>query len=882
MKALALEVGDVLYLYNIWAMRHGRKLLMSKREKDLKNIRTTEFLIGSFVLLIFFSIAVFTFLGRYMERESERAIDDLGNMYMSSMGERIYEHFETIVNLRLQQAEAVTMVVTPEGKEIQELYNELIYRTEVRDFSSLALCSGTGEFETLYGEQVTPIDPEPFLESLRKGERKVAVAMNASGEQVVLFGVNARYPMSSGETSIATIMSLPAEYISDELSLEREDIEMYAHIIRKDGTFVIRDKEVEYSDYFSYLRAVYADDMDKVNHYIEDLSKTLQEGRDYMAVLELSSGRQQVITVALPYSEWNLVIVLPFGALNESVERLSNERTVATLLACGGILLLFLIIFYVYYRMSKQQIRDLNEARRIAEEATKAKSEFLSNMSHDIRTPMNAIVGMTAIAMAHIGDQEQVQNCLRKITLSGKHLLGLINDVLDMSKIESGKMTLTVDRVSLREVMEGIVGIVQPQVKGKHQSFEVHIDHIMSEDVYCDSVRLNQILLNLLSNSVKYTQEDGSIRLSLYQEESPKGDEYVRTHILVKDNGMGMTPEFQAKIFDTYSRADSKRVHKTEGAGLGMAITKYIIDAMEGTIDVESELGRGSQFHVAVDLEKADVQEIDMVLPPWKMLVVDDDEILCRTVIEALDSIGIQADWTMSGEKALDMVMSHHEKRDDYQILLLDWKLPGMDGVQLAREIRHSLAEDIPIILISAYDWSEFETEAREAGISGFISKPLFKSTLFHGLQKYMCEAGEEDSQTEKSADLSGHRILVAEDNSLNWEVLYELLSDTGLELEWAENGQICVEKFEQAEQGYYEAILMDVRMPVMTGYEATQKIRTSKRADGRDIPIIAMTADAFSEDIQRCLDCGMNAHTAKPVNIDELLFLLRRYMNIE
>lgn len=855
---------------------------MDKKKKGFRNIGTTEFLVGSFILLIFFSVAVFVVLGTYMERESEKTIDDLGNMYMSSMGERITKHFETIVNLRLNQAEAVTSVVSTDGKEEQEIYEELIFRTEVRDFTALALCSESGEFQTLYGEEAFLIDPDPFLESLRKGERKVAVAVNASGEQVVLFGINAGYPMKSGEKSIAVIMALPAQYISDELALEKAEIEINSHIIRKDGTFVIRDEGMEYTDYFSYLRSDYVGDADMVERYIRDLGNALQEGRDYSTILELKSGRRQVTTVSLPHSEWNLVIVLPFGVLNESVERLSNERTMATLLACGGVLVLLLLIFYTYYKMNKQQIHELNEACRTAEEATRAKSEFLSNMSHDIRTPMNAIVGMTAIATAHMDDPEQVQNCLKKISLSGKHLLGLINDVLDMSKIESGKMTLTVDMVSLREVMEGIVGIVQPQVKGKHQNFEVHIDRILSEDVYCDSVRLNQVLLNLLSNSVKYTQEDGVIQLSLYQEESPKGEDYVRTHIVVKDNGMGMEPEFLTKIFDSYSRADSKRVHKTEGAGLGMAITKYIIDAMEGTIDVESELGKGSQFHVTIDLEKAAVKEEEMLLPAWKMLVVDDDETLCHTAVDALASIGIQADWTLSAEKALDLVVVHHEKRDGYQIILLDWKLPEMDGIQLAREIRRRLGDDIPIILISAYDWSEFESEARDAGINGFISKPLFRSTLFYGLQKYMRDEENLEIRAEKKISLAGHRILVAEDNSLNWEVLHELLSDTGLELEWAENGQICVEMFEQAEEGYYEAILMDVRMPVMTGYEATKKIRASKKPAGQTIPIIAMTADAFAEDIQRCLECGMNAHTAKPVNLDELLMLLRRFMGIE
>ncbi len=456
--------------------------------------------------------------------------------------------------------------------------------------------------------------------------------------------------------------------------------------------------------------------------------------------------------------------------------------------------------------------------------------------------------------------------------------MGLINDVLDMSKIESGKMTLTAERISLREVVEGVVGIVQSQIRGKSQSFNVHISNIIAEDVYCDSVRLNQVLINLLSNAIKYTQEGGSIQLSLYQEQAPEesGEGYIRNHITVKDNGIGMTPEFVEHIFESYSRADSKRVNKTEGAGLGMAITKHIVNAMDGTITVESEPKKGTTFEVTVDFERADTEEIEMVLPPWKILVVDDDETLCRTAVEALDSIGIQSDWCMSGEKALEMVTKHHRMRDDYQIVLLDWKLPGMDGIMVARQIRQIVDRDMPIILISAYDWNEFEEEAREAGIDGFISKPLFKSTLYHSLKKYM---NVEEIQEKASEELVGRRILVAEDNDLNWEILKELLSDIGMELEWAENGKICLEKFRESKEGHFDAILMDVRMPVMTGYEATEAIRALDHPDAKKIPIIAMTADAFSEDIRRCLDSGMNAHTAKPINLDEVVLLLKKFI---
>ena len=851
---------------------------------DIHNVKrkTTSFLIGSFALLLVVSAGVFFSLGVYMSRVSKNAIDKVGSLYMTGINEQITSHFRTLMELKLEQAEAVVTVVS-QDMDINALYGELIYRTNVRNFDYLALCTEDGEIEMLYGNQLRLADPEPFFTSLRNKQKKVAVGVDSKGNEAVMFGINAAYPMKSGGESMAIIVALPLEYISEMLATEGESELMYSNIIRQDGSFIVKNMKGDHADYFSNLYDRYQnDDKEKIDAYIQELTDAMAKGESYSAIQDFDGSRQQVYCTDLPYSEWHLVTILPFGMLNETVDGMSQNRTVATMASFAVILVVLMFIFVTYYKMTQQQLRDLNEARQDAMQATKAKSEFLSNMSHDIRTPMNAIVGMTAIATAHIDDKEQVQNCLRKIALSGKHLLGLINDILDMSKIESGKMTLTAERVSLREVVEGIVSIVQTQVKAKGQSFNVHIDNITVEDVYCDSVRMNQVLLNLLSNAVKYTQEGGTIQLSLYQEkETPeKGEAYVKTHVVVQDNGIGMTPEFLEHIFDSYSRADSMRVQKTEGAGLGMAITKYIVDAMEGKITVESEPNKGTQFHLILDLEKATEEEVNMVLPAWKMLVVDDDETLCRTAVDALDSIGIQADWTMSGEKALDMIRKHHQMRDDYQIILLDWKLPDMDGLRVARQIRHIIEEDMPIILISAYDWSEFETEAREAGITGFISKPLFKSTLFYGLKKYMgVEDNDDLAGAASDMELAGRHVLVAEDNELNWEVLKELLSDIGMELEWAENGKICMEMFQKSEPGYYDVILMDVRMPVMNGYEATGAIRGLKRADAQEIPIIAMTADAFSEDIQKCLDSGMNAHTAKPINVGEVISLLKKYI---
>ena len=848
-----------------------------------KKNSTTRFLIYSFIGLLFFSIIVFSLLGIYMNRKSQTAVYKIGKIYMSGMNKQMAKHFETVIKLRFDQVSGIVSVVSTDNSDEEKLYEELIFRAQVRDFDYLALCSDKGVFQTLYGESIQPLNPNPFVEALTQGEQRVAVGTDSAGNEVVLFGVDAAYPMHNGGRSTGLIGAVPLEYITNFLSLENEEEEtlMYYHIIRPDGSYVIQNPNTELRYFFEQLQKWLNSPANhlSVENSIEKFGNALKKYKEYTTTFKVNGEGRQIYGIPLPYSEWYLVSVMPYSTLDDTINNLSNNRIFMTLLSCASILFLLTLIFLRYFSITRSQVHELEKAQQAALEASKAKSEFLANMSHDIRTPMNAIVGMTAIATARIDDRKQVQNCLRKIALSSKHLLGLINDVLDMSKIESGKLTLTTEQISLNEVIESIVNIMQPQVKTKKQTFDIYVENISTENVWCDGVRLNQVLLNLLSNATKYTPEGGSIQLSLSEEESPKGDNYVRIHIRVKDNGIGMSPDFLKKIYESYSRADRIRVSKTQGTGLGMAITKYIVDSMEGTINIESDLDKGTEFFLTFDFEKAVAMEMNMVLPSWNMLVVDDDELLCKTAMDTLKAIGINAEWTLSGEKAIELVIQHHKMRDDYQIILLDWKLPGMNGIQVAKEIRYNLGDDVPILLISAYDWSECEAEAREAGINGFISKPLFKSTLYHALRQYMDIVTEHDQPMNQNIDLSGRRILLAEDNELNWEVASELLSDLGIELDWAEDGQICLDKFQKSSEGYYDAILMDIRMPHMTGYEATKAIRGLNHPDALSIPIIAMSADAFSDDIQHCLECGMNAHIAKPIDIIELARLLKRYL---
>ena len=840
----------------------------------------TRFLTVSLALVLLLTVCIFSFLAFFMSRKSSETISAVGTTYMTGMGEKVTQHFATTIELRLAQVDSLVGSIPPGSASPSSLRAELARNAKARDFVALAYYSPAGEFDMIYGDEPVLADPDSFLASMNNGDKKVAVASIATGQKDVLLGVSAEYLMADGTLSTALVASLPADYIADTLSLYSENSLVYSHIIRRDGSFVIRSGDAFRENYFDRIQALFEGQGESGEQYIRELEAAMDKGEDYSALMVFGSERRHLQCNKLPYSEWYLVTVLPYGELDQAVSDLSHAWLYLVFLGCAVVLLALLLVFWQYSRLLREQMVELEAARKEAVHANKAKSEFLSNMSHDIRTPMNAIVGMTAIATANIDDPQQVQNCLRKITLSSRHLLGLINDVLDMSKIESGKLTLNMDQVSLREVMDSIVSIAQPQVRSKRQHFDVFIHDISTENVCCDSVRLNQVLLNILGNALKFTPEGGLIQISLYEEASPNGEDYVRTHILVKDNGIGMTPEFKEKIFESFVREDSARVRRTEGSGLGMAITKYIVDAMGGSITVESELGKGSEFHVTLDLQRAETLEEEMILPEWNILVVDDDQQLCESTTASLKSIGVKADWTPTAEGALEMLERRASVHDHYHIILLDWKLPDMDGIAAAKEIRRRFGSNTPIMLISAYDWSEIEAEAKDAGITGFISKPLFRSTLFYGLKPFVDGGGAvEQIREEKRADFTGCHILLAEDNDLNWEIANELLSDLGMELDWAENGRICVDKFENSPVGFYDAVLMDLRMPVMTGYEATAAIRGLDRPD-RDIPIIAMTADAFSEDIKKCLDAGMNAHVAKPIDIREISRLLEKFIS--
>lgn len=845
--------------------------------------KVISFFRRSISTVVVICVAVFILLTLFMSHRTEQTVEEISNIYMSEMNQQIQQKFRSIIRLRLEQVEGIIKRNPLDTeKNNQQLLEELQVSGEIRNFTFLGLYGENGDFEIVYGDEVKISDTDEDIQtSLNESEDLVTYGQNDQGEKILLIGKKAAYEMKSGNISKAIIAGISMEYLNQALFLEENDAVVYSHIIDKNGNFVIRNSDAFRESYFERIMEQYDEfDGKKTDDYVRELKNAMDKEEMYTSLVSID-GHQRKIYCSPLYlsSSWYLITVMPSEVLGDSITELDTMRVIIMIGSGAVILFTMSVIFVLYYRLSQKQLREHEKAKEEADHANRAKSEFLSSMSHDIRTPMNAIIGMTEIAQRNIEDPVRVEECLRKVRLSSKQLLGLINDVLDMSKIESGKMPLNIAPMSLRDAMDDIVNIMQSQVKEKKQYFDIFIKKIVCEDVFCDDLRLNQVLLNFLSNAVKYTPEEGRIDVHMYQEESPKGEDFVRTHFRVIDNGIGMSPQFQEKIWDNFTRADSDEVRHIMGTGLGMAITKKIIDLMGGSIELKSELGKGSDFHMILDLKKADIKEEDMKLPAWNVLVVDDNEELCTSAVSNLEELGVHVEWTLDGRKAIQMIEESHNKKNDYHFVLIDWKMPGMDGIQTIHEIRNRVGQDIPVFLISAYDYSDLEKEISAELIEGFISKPLFKSTLYYRLIQYADGyTMEGEKKEEQEADFSGKRVLLAEDMEINWEVASAILSITGMELEWAVNGKECLEKFQSSEVGYYDAILMDIRMPVMNGYDATMAIRKLDRKDN-NLPIIAMTADAFVGDIQKCMECGMNAHIQKPIDLKECISVLQKYL---
>ena len=649
---------------------------------------------------------------------------------------------------------------------------------------------------------------------------------------------------------VLPISELEQKWIFPQEEYENAELSM----IDADGNYIIKDHSFKNSNFFEFYRSYNSGDT-----AAQELFEKITSSTGSFSMYN-SRGEKCILayTPIASKAEWVLLCFMPMDELNVNTENWMLVGIVSV-----GLLILFVFDLTVMLYFNQK----LHAAAREAAFANQAKTDFLSTMSHDIRTPMNAIIGLTTIAKKNLDDTESVRENLQKITLASNHLLTLINDILDISKVESGKLILSPQTFSIVEAVENLVNISQPMIKEKNIEFHFRISRMEKEYLYADQLRLNQIYINILSNAIKYTEPGGHVSVDMHEDESKKPGCVQLTYI-VSDSGIGMSPEFMANMYQPFSRQTDSRVNSIQGTGLGLAITKQMVDLMNGVINCQSEPGKGTTFTVILDIPIAERQREDMVLEPMDVLIVDDDPILLETAADTLKSLGVTADCAESASKALEMITHRHETEQDYRIVILDWKMPDIDGIEMTRRIRSTVSPDIPILLISAYDRTDIEGAAKKAGANAFISKPLFRSTLYDTINDVLGTGAKSAEPENDYSDLQGMNILIAEDFDVNWEVISALLGMYGINTERAENGRICVEKIKSAAEGSYDLIFMDIQMPEMNGLDATKNIRALDDPWASSIPIIAMTADAFSENVTECLNAGMNGHISKPVDI--------------
>lgn len=684
--------------------------------------------------------------------------------------------------------------------------------------------------------------------------------------------------------------ALPERFYSDNAKYYMMDTKTQRFVLKPKG---LGDRAAGHVNLEDFYRA------NKIlePHIHKEVSSCINAADDMMFYHDIQRNESLIFMWAVNDGAIYLVGYVPITAIQKEGKAVNQNIFVVMFVT----IIAFLICCGVYLLTHRQQERDrkeremekenhnkqLKEALHAARIASSSKTMFLSNMSHDIRTPMNAILGFTTLLAKDADNPVKVREYTKKITASGQHLLGLINDVLDVSKIESGKVVLTVGEFTLNNMISSVDAIIRPMAKDKGQTLEVTVTGVRNEHLIGDETRMNQILINLLSNSVKYTQEGGIICLRIIGLEQ-RSKQYERIRIEVEDNGYGMTPEYLAVIFDPFTRAENSTTNKIQGTGLGMAITKNIVDLMGGTIEVKSEVDQGTIFSIELELRIPDGKsdkEFWQEHGVTRILAVDDEEEIRNNIRMLMGEVGVSTDIASDGEDAIRQLQSIREQgNDDYDMILLDWKMPDMDGIETAKQIRAFLSKEVPIVLLTAFDWDELEEAADCAGINGFLAKPFFVSAFKekvlelrdHQVQEETTEEAEEDNR------LEGWRFLVAEDNAINSEILLELLDIEGAIGDIVENGQLAVERFQSSEPKEFDAILMDVQMPVMNGYEATKAIRALEREDAKTIPIIAMTANAFAEDVKDAKDAGMDAHIAKPIDMEVVKKTLNKYVKRE
>lgn len=827
-------------------------------------------------VIIMAAILIFVILySRFENRDSyRRQIENFENttVTMKKVTENYLEGEQSVCDVWAKYIDGSKMTVEEAADFIRSSHvlsstsAHVVALDTLRGLSTRPKLGTDDEYEVSY-QRLTLLQDSSWIDETGKSINITRAYTNPmNGEQslafcnkITLIDAKSYAPVEAVLLRVIPIAELEQKWVFPQSELVNAELSM----IDANGDYILKGHSFKNSSFFEFYKSYNQNDPESSKALFERI--TSATGSEVI----LNSHGQECILAFTPMSAtsgWTLLGLVPAEDLNVGI---GNWVLIGVVSA--GLLVLFLYdMFYMMYMNKRLQI-----AARKAESANKAKTDFLSTMSHDIRTPMNAIIGLTTIAEKNPGDTELTRESLRKIGLAGNHLLTLINDILDISKVESGSLKMSPLTFSIVETVENLVNISQPMIKEKNIDFSFHINQIEKEYLYTDQLRLNQIFINILSNAIKYTEPDGRVSVDLREEASEEPGK-VRLTYVVADTGIGMSPEFMENMYKPFSRQVDSRVNSIQGTGLGLAITKQMVELIGGTIECTSKQGEGTTFTVVLDIPLADRQREDMSLGAVDVLIVDDDEIMLQTAVDTLESLGASAEQTNSAPEALGMIEHRHASGRDYNVIIVDWKMPEMDGLETIRRIR---SEDIttPILLISAYDWSDIEDKAKAAGANGFVSKPLFRSTLYDKISALTGKEPESVEPEDDYSDLNGMNILVAEDNDINWEIISAMLSMCGITTERAENGRICVDMLSAAEEGHYDLIFMDVQMPEMNGLDATRTIRTLDNEWARSIPVVAMTADAFSENVMECLNAGMNGHIAKPVDIKLVIKEIRR-----
>ena len=826
---------------------------------------------------------------------------------MTEVTNELYSSMDMLMSNEWQTAQFIRDgVISEQPRTVEQLTGHLKNLQRVYDAGSNKLMpiviDGSGRYYTASGKKGVIYN----LEELVDCEERISSVTNIFGTDAtyILFIYKLEEPVKLEDTT-----SWFCGYIKDfSMIIDRYHTDAFsgqstAYVMNRTGTKLYSTDSEQENQVFEG-RNIYSilEDMTYThdNSY-ESCMKALEESGNSIANASLDGTEYYLCLHRMIDTDWVLLLAIPAQYVATNTQILVDS-VVRTLVFAGfGLAVIFLIILMITMRMQQQEQlyqkeqensakleisrqeaeqskHAAEEAFKVAEAANNSKSSFLSNMSHDIRTPMNAIVGFADLLERDADDPQKVREYTKKIKSSGQHLLGLINDVLDMSKIESGKTNLNLSDEKIADILDGTETIIRPQMREKRHLFEVLTHDIRHENIVVDKLRLNQILLNLLSNACKYTPDGGHIVLSV-TELPQRRPQFVSLRFAVQDNGYGMTEEYAAMIFDTFTREENSVTNKVQGTGLGMAITKSLVKLMGGQISVKTQKGNGSVFTVDLELQISDAEDNRNF---WKqnhierILVVDDSEAVCSDIARSMERYGVQVTYVLSGEEAIQIVTDDN----DFDAVLIDWYMTSMSGRQTAIELRKRMNRECPFILLTSYDFNDTINKLEETSTDGLLSKPFFVSKLRTTLDEIL-HGPEQAEDTEKSNVLNGLHFLAAEDNELNAEILEELLKTVGATVDIYENGQLVVDAFEKSSPEQYAAILMDVQMPVMNGLEAAKAIRSSVHPLAVTIPIIAMTANAFSEDIHNCLSAGMNAHVPKPVDMTGLEQTVRRVLGL-